>query len=591
MADESNNKVVIEVVLDDGTVAKGFANIKKQGEESASFLSKVFKINGLADLNAGFELARKGFDLFKDSLSDGIKESLAGEKTTLQLATAMKSIPGVTNEAVRSFQAFSEELSKKIAVDDDVINSSAAVLASLGRLSGQGLKEATKAAADLSAGLGISLEDAASRIARAAEGGEGAFKKLGFQFTKNATDAQILQETLKQIEGRFSGLAQSIAQNTFEGVLNRLKVAFEDSNQALGDFVTKSPVVREVLKIIAESFEKTTTFLKSLSGQQFLNNIIIQFFNFASSVNTYLVTPLEIFYNVGKAIFGGFEVFLNGVVATLGFVGGKIAEFLNSFGIDNAITKGLETFNESTSAVLEESTAKFQGFKGVFETPVSDALGNSLDGVTARLQAVNTGATDALNSVNLTAKEMPLKLSAAAQQINAIYQNGILKTISASAEAIGASLIKGGDAFGDFKNTVLGIIGDMAIQIGQTLIGVGIGIENLRTSLATLTGVGAIAAGLALVAIGGLLKSLSGVKGNVSNGSPGVAAGVDISNPTSGGDQSPISTAESGRSTTGSVVVNISGDILGDEASGNRIVQLINSAFDTSGVNLRQGIV
>lgn len=45
------------------------------------------------------------------------------------------------------------------------------------------------------------------------------------------------------------------------------------------------------------------------------------------------------------------------------------------------------------------------------------------------------------------------------------------------------------------------------------------------------------------------------------------------------------------RSPTSNLVVNISGDILGDEASGNRIVQLINSAFDTSGVNLRQGIV
>lgn len=39
------------------------------------------------------------------------------------------------------------------------------------------------------------------------------------------------------------------------------------------------------------------------------------------------------------------------------------------------------------------------------------------------------------------------------------------------------------------------------------------------------------------------------------------------------------------------LVVNINGDILGDENSGKRLVDLMNSAFDTSGVSLRQGLV
>ena len=184
------------------------------------------------------------------------------------------------------------------------------------------------------------------------------------------------------------------------------------------------------------------------------------------------------------------------------------------------------------------------------------------------------------------------KLSAAAQQINSVYQQGIIRTISAAAQALGSSLVRGGDAFSDFKNTVLNIIGDIAIQIGQTLVGVGIGIENLKLALATLSGGAAIAAGLALIAFGGLLKSLGGGVGATGGGvAGGGVAGADISSPSFNGGESPISSANDARTPKTEVVVNVNGDVLGDESSGRKIVELINSAFDTSGVNLREGIV
>ena len=336
MADDST-KVVIEVVLDDGSVAKGFANIQNQGEKAAGGLSKAFSINGFADLNFAIQAASKAIGLFKDAISAGISESINGEKSTVQLATALKSIPGVTNEAVKSFQDFSAELSKKIAIDDDVINSSAALLASLGRLTGEGLQKATVAAADLSAGLGISLEDASSRLAKAAEGNVAAFGKLGFQFTKGASDGQILNETLAQIGSRFGGLAQNLASNTFEGIIKRISVAFGDATQALGDFVTKSPVIREVLKIVAESFERLSKFLGTLAGTKFLDNLILQLVSFSQGVNSYLIKPIEVFYNISKDIFNLLVASVQNLIAEFGNFGGVIGDLLNKFGLDNAI--------------------------------------------------------------------------------------------------------------------------------------------------------------------------------------------------------------------------------------------------------------
>lgn len=593
MADEnSTNRVIIEVVLDDGSVAKGFANIKNQGEDTAKGLSKVFNISGLADLQAAINLARGALNQFKNMVAEGINESIAGEQANLKLAQAMKSIPGVTNEAVKSFQDFSSELSKQIGIDDDVINANAAVLASLGRLSGEGLREATKAAADLSAGLGIGLEDASNRLAKAAEGNVTAFGRLGFQFTKGASDGQILQETLAQINQRFGGIAESIAGNTFQGVLNRLKVAFDDSNQALGDFITKSPVVREVLKFLAESFEKSTNFLKTINGTQFLNNIIIGFFNFSQAVVNYLIKPLEVFGNISKDVFSLVVIGFNTIIAAVGQVGGAIGFLLEKLGVGAEISSALSSFKESSADALVSSTENFNAFKGVFETPISNVLGDSLGALTARLDSVKDASTNALESVKVGTQETVTKLSDAAIKINGIYQDGILKTISASAQALGQSLVKGSAAFGDFKNVVLGIIGDIAIQIGTTLVGIGIGIENLKLALGTLSGGVAIAAGLALIAVGGALKALSG--GGISVSTPTAVGGATAPGADLGGT-TPINgeignTTETRQPKTDiSVVFN--GDILGDENSGRKLIELMNSAFDATGVTLRDGVV
>lgn len=56
------------------------------------------------------------------------------------------------------------------------------------------------------------------------------------------------------------------------------------------------------------------------------------------------------------------------------------------------------------------------------------------------------------------------------------------------------------------------------------------------------------------------------------------------------GETTNITEPSNIRSPQGTVIVNVD-NVLGDESSGRKIVELINSAFDASGVNLRTGIV
>lgn len=623
MAEE--NQLQIEIVLDDGSVQKGFAKIQSEGEKSAKGLSKAFSINGFADLGAFILIANKGLSLFKESVSDGIKEAIDGEQASLRLGTALKSVAGVTDEAVKSFKDFTSTLASQSAIDDDVINSNAAVLASIGRLKGEGLEAATKAALDLSAGLGISLETAFQQVAKAATGNTTAFQKLGFEFTKGASDAKILDQALNQINQRFGGLAKTQADNTFTGVVNRLKVAFDDSNQALGEIITKSPAIREVFKFIADAFNSSTNAIKEFGASGGIDRLILGLVEFARSVNTFLITPLELFLNLGKGVFDAVILSINGVIAAVGNLGGTIGFLISKVTGDNSLTKALETFKQSSSDVFTESAAGFKGFADVLNTPLSDTIGTGIDSLSTRI--ANAKPVVDATTLSLTNQKEEVKqltdaiysgiianesfassgqaIVAAFSQISGQFKaaaldigitaKSIAKTILTSVgtgaanafAAFGKAVAEGENALDAFVNSLLASLGQMAVQVGSQFI-----LQGIAYSLAGLpNGPALIGAGAALAAFGGILSSVGG-----KSASPvaSVATGGGIT-PTEGGidfsNGEEINNTVEARAPRSEVIVNVNGDILGDESSGRKIVELINSAFDASGVNLRTGIV
>jgi hypothetical protein len=181
-------------------------------------------------------------------------------------------------------------------------------------------------------------------------------------------------------------------------------------------------------------------------------------------------------------------------------------------------------------------------------------------------------------------RKQALDYQAKITTINQAIQNGILKTVSAAAERLGASLVKGGDAFADFQAVVLNIIGDIAIQIGTTLVGIGLGIEAIKASILTLSGGTAIAAGLALIALGGLLKSLSG-GGGASADAGGSGGGGIASTPAEGGIFTPDED-EPAQKPGQQVVVNVQGNILDRRQTGLELAEVIRESFESQGTTI-----
>lgn len=623
MAEE--NQIKIEIVLDDGSVQKGFAKIQSEGEKTSKGLGKAFSINSFTDLAFAVNAVSRAISGLSNIVTDSVKESMEGERVNLRLASAMMTIKGVTAESVESFKSFSSELSNLVAIDDDVINANAAVLASVGRLSGEGLERATKAALDLSAGLGISVEDAFRRVALAAQGNTTAFGKLGFEYEKGASDGQKFAATLDQINSRFQGLAQAQAGSTFQGAINGLSVAFGDLKQAFGDIITSSPALRELFNVIREALVSFTNQIATFSESGAFNSFIIGLSRFAEGVNTYLIMPLEVFYNVARSIFDGIVVVINGVVAATGKVASSFASLAERFGIDNELTRGMKTFGESSSEAFTDSINNAKSLKTVLETPFSDSLTPKLAEITTRLETAKPALDATASAIGQVGQEVKKtkdaiedgilynkEFTSTGEAISAAFSEvgGNMKAaameIGISAKSIAKSVIQGvgtaaGNAFAAFGkaiaegtnaldafvNSLLASLGQMAVQVGTQFI-----LQGVAYSLAGLpNGPALIGAGAALATFGGALAALNGGGGGgVSTGSTAVSTGGGFD----GGGFTPtdgtIANTTEERAPREGLVVNINGDILGDENSGKRLADLLNAAFDAGGVTLRQGI-
>lgn len=106
------------------------------------------------------------------------------------------------------------------------------------------------------------------------------------------------------------------------------------------------------------------------------------------------------------------------------------------------------------------------------------------------------------------------------------------------------------------------------------------------------SGIGGPALGAAFAAAAGIaqaanLARIAGTSFGSTSFEPQQTGGPDLGAPDGGIPDQP---EDARRTTNEGLVVNVQGDILGDEASGKRLVDLMNAAFDAGGVSLRRGL-
>lgn len=200
--------------------------------------------------------------------------------------------------------------------------------------------------------------------------------------------------------------------------------------------------------------------------------------------------------------------------------------------------------NEAIQRSLERGENVRQNIKRTY-----DRFGNVIEASLIR--------TNKLIKPQISDMEEQLRdFSASVEQI---VRDNISNAFAGIGEAIGRTLVEGGNLGDALAKSLLGSIGAMLIQLGELAIATGVGILAVNTSLQTLNPYVAIAAGVALVALGAAFASGANKIGS-SGGSQSSVSGQGVSSSSSG--FSSVSSSSSGYSGDGTVVFEIQGTSL-----------------------------
>jgi hypothetical protein len=601
---EQDNEIRISITLDDGTVREGFARIKKEGEDSGKGMAEAFA-HVKAELLAVIA-AYVGFEAIKHTLEESITAAMAYESALNQMNKSLYSAGEYTAQASQSFMQLAKAMEHTTALSEEQILSLEGLSRNYARTNDQA-KALTKAAIDLGAATGKGPETALRELGQTLDGTAGRLGKM-IPALKNMTEMQLRAgDAIGVVSQRFKDAASADA-NTFVGTINRLKNSFEDLSRELGFFITQSPALRAVFEFIGKGLRSMAESLAGVraSGDIF-KTIIDVMIAFAQGINTYVIAPTELVYNVVKTAFDGVVMVIQGALALVYTGLAKFFEFLNPKGImATQMREMADTTTEVFDGMVEKTGASA---RKILDFNVADGVKTQLDELQAAVDNAKPFA-QLQNHVNETkenlyglsgpltsvgqgfslmaagAKNEMLKLRNDAVKYMQEIGSAVTKTfaggVANAMAAVGRAMVKGQDIFQAFAGAMLSAIGQACLQMGAAYIMMGI--ARVATSYgADPTGWTLIGVGSGMSVLGGALMALGeGMSG--SGGAPDTSAASGGAGGGAGGAPMSGNPAEQvSQEKKSQVEVNIHGSVFDSRETGLRIVELVNDAFSTQG--------
>lgn len=513
-----------------------------------------------------------------------IEESSNAERSVAQLASAMSIAGGFSQGASARFEEYAHSLQNVTGISDDLITKNAALLVSIGHLSEQGLKGATKAALDLQAGLGgrIGVEDAFNLVAKAAEGNVAALGRYGIKIDETKSKSENFALVLAQIEKQFGGMASAQA-NTFSGAVARLAASFNDLFETAGRYITQSPSMIVAIDKTAKAFQVLGEGMTTVFGNEdILKEMISDAISFGKTVINWIIAPLEGFGRAIVMVYDKLATANAALILSLAVPLEKVMNLLAPF------SESFANMSDTLSGFVEEQKLKLADLaqvssdsaKEAFTTPLANALNESLmqlDTYVAasneKLKAFQSNTTKAANGVSDAVKK-------ASFDMNNMVGRGIASSVSVMTNAI----LKGQNMMKAFASTILSVFGDAAIQLGTFFIINGLAIEALKS----ISGLGAVAAGVALIALGTVMKSLGNAGASGAGAGIGAGAGADFG----GGGGGGVNTSPNGgtgdqseqEQRKANIQVVIQGHVLDRRETGLAIAEVIQDTFASNGL-------
>jgi len=221
----------LSILGDIDQLKKSLNTGSKEVQSFGSKLGDFGKKAGLAFAAAGAAAA-----VYAGKLAvDGVKAAIADAAAQDRLALTLKNVTGATNAQIKSTEDYITKTSLAFGVTDDDLRPS---LERLARATGD-VEKAQKLqglAIDIAAGSGKSLEAVSNALAKAQEGNTAALGKLGVGLSAATLKTLSMDEITKKLADTFENQA-SVKAETFQGKMDRLKIAFDEGKETVGSFI------------------------------------------------------------------------------------------------------------------------------------------------------------------------------------------------------------------------------------------------------------------------------------------------------------------------------------------------------------------
>lgn len=237
-----NRTLKLSILADVDDLNKKLKAANSDVETSASGLEKFGKVAGAAFLAAA---AAAGAYAVKIGV-DGVKAALADEQSQVKLASALENATNATKAQIAATEDSIDKMARATGVADDNLRPALARLAlSTGNVSKA--QDLLSLALDISTQTGKPLEAVANSLGKAYDGNSAALGRLGIGLTAAELKAMSFTQVQTKLSDLFGGAAAKNAE-TFQGRMDRLKVAFDEGVETIG--YNLLPIIQKLIDLI-----------------------------------------------------------------------------------------------------------------------------------------------------------------------------------------------------------------------------------------------------------------------------------------------------------------------------------------------------
>jgi|LakMenEpi03Aug12_release.lakeMendotaPanAssembly.Ray.scaffolds.fasta_scaffold34497_8 hypothetical protein len=239
-----NRTLKLSILADVDDLKKKLGEADKVVETNSSKISEFGK-----KAAAAFAIAAAAAVAYAGKLAiDGVKSAIEDEQAQLRLAAALRTATGATDGQIQATEDYISKTALAVGIADDELRPAFQRLAVSTKNTTEA-QELLTLALDISRGSGKELETVTNALGKAQDGNTTSLGRLGLGLSKAELSTLSFTQIQERLSDLYGGAAARNAE-TFQGRIDRLKVAFDEAKEAVGVFLL--PIIERLIGYIFE---------------------------------------------------------------------------------------------------------------------------------------------------------------------------------------------------------------------------------------------------------------------------------------------------------------------------------------------------